>query len=250
MAGFQFDVLGHVIRVICPQANEAESDKDSLTDFLEKLAILRGRNIVGEWNVTQVRRNLEPMLAVHLSDVWDIFTRNFSVNYSRQSIQNLIAEAGGEIGSTQKFINNSQTWLDFQRAKDAHDRDTSDYSRPPLAPKKTAQRRCVLIPARIVDQAVGEPDSIDSNYSDMASEATPPTTPAPAQTAPVTAPSVVAGDVATVAVDLPDDDLKVGDAVIIKSLHQAEDGDWFVGASVGDGPIVSIWLSYLVVQKE
>jgi hypothetical protein len=245
LAGFEFDALGYVIKVICPQANEVESNKDSLTDFLEKLAILRSRNIVGEWNVTQVRRKLEPMLAINLADVWDIFTKNFSVNYSRQSIQNLIAEAGGEIGSNQKFIANAQTWLDYQKAKDAHDRDNSDYgSRSPMAPKKTRVQRCVLIPTKILDKAIGAPDSIDTNYSDMPSEAAPVTSPESESITPIV------GDVAVLSVDLPNDGLKVGDRVTVRSVHHDDDGECYV-VTAGDGDkLASIWLSCLEIQRE
>jgi hypothetical protein len=254
LAGFQFDVLGHVIKVVCPQADEAGSAKDSLTDFLEKLSILRSRGIVGEWNVTQIKRDYEPYLAVHLPDVWDIFTKNFSVNYSRQSIEALITEAGGERRTLQRFVPSAQTWADYQRAKDAHDRDTSDYSRQPTPPKKTAQRHCALIPAKLLDAAIGI-DSLSSNYSDMPSEAAPPTTPTPEttetpETTTEVAPIVVAGDVAVLVEDLPADGLKAGDEVAIAALHQAEAGEWFVTASARGGSVISIWLSSLVVKTE
>jgi hypothetical protein len=61
---------------------------------------------------------------------------------------------------------------------------------------------------------------------------------------------VVAGDVATMAVDSPADGLKVGDEVVVVALHQAEGGEWFVTASARGGPVVSIWLSSLVVKRE
>lgn len=35
---------------LCRTANEFESDKDSLTDFVEKLQILKTNGKIGEWN--------------------------------------------------------------------------------------------------------------------------------------------------------------------------------------------------------
>jgi len=95
---------------------------DIVKDFLAKLDILAEKGLVGDWNVTIVKRNFIPHTAVHLTVVWHLILKNFDPSYDRMALQRAILAYGGEADSTQKFL--------------------------PKAGgiKKTEQRRCVLIP--------------------------------------------------------------------------------------------------------
>jgi hypothetical protein len=105
-----------------PPKPKIPTSADIVKDFLAKLDILAEKGLVGEWNVTPVKRKLMPCTAVHLSVVWHLVLRHFEPSYDRVTLHSAILARGGEIGSTQKFL--------------------------PKAGgiKKTEQRRCVLIP--------------------------------------------------------------------------------------------------------
>lgn len=252
LAGFEFNALEYCINNLCPKANTFESDKCSLTDFLEKLATLRTKGVVGEWDVSQVKkRGHKSYLAINMVSVWPIFEREYPhVNYSRQSIEALISERGGINNSSQKFIKDKAVWMDYQRALNqyrmAGGQGSGDKSLEPIKPSKTSTARCSLIPTAIVDEAIGGEDATTTNYSDNASpswESTPPT----AEETTPTPDEVKVGDYATVRVNLPEVELKAGDRVAIIEVQQdQESGGWFaIARSDNQGKRFSLWLNDL-----
>jgi hypothetical protein len=143
---------------LCPVANDFESDKDSLTDFIEKLAHMRSEGAVGDWNCTKVTSQYKSYLAVVLSDVWGEFDRRFAPNYSRQSIEQLIEGRGGKKGP-QKFVSTKLECTEFNRARAAYHR--GEYSTEPVRPVKKAAKKAILIP----ESELGEFE-IDTSFSD------------------------------------------------------------------------------------
>jgi hypothetical protein len=167
-AGITFDAFTYCVSHLCPMANEYESDKDSLQDFLEKLEIMHSEGAVGEWNVTQVTSGGKQYLAVHLAGIWGEFDRKFNPNYSRQSIQQLAEGLGGQT-ATQKFVSDKLTWIEYKRADAEYDRrDLSlcDGNPPPrpVRPVKSSPRKCLLIPSSIVPW-------LETNFSSYREEA-------------------------------------------------------------------------------
>ena len=99
-------------------------------------------------------------------------------------MQQLAEGKGGEINSSQKFVSDKIEWLDYQRAKAEYER--RDYSNwqgedppppppPPKRPNKTAARKCLLIPDRVVSEILGDDSSdiLSTNFSSYSTEASP-----------------------------------------------------------------------------
>lgn len=145
IAGIDFDAFDYCIKHLCPTANDLESDKDSLTDFLEKLAQMRAEGLVGDWNCTQIKSQHKSYLAVVLADIWGDFERRYSPNYSRQSIEQIILGRGGKKNSPQKFVATKLECLEFDRAMAASKRGQEDIS-VPMRPSKGILKKAILIP--------------------------------------------------------------------------------------------------------
>jgi hypothetical protein len=145
VAGIEFDAFAYCVKYLCPTANELESDKDSLTDFLEKLSQMRAEGLVGDWNVTKVTSEFKTYLAVHLPSVWTEFERRFSPNYSRQSIEQIILGREGKKNSPQKFVATKLECVEFDRAMAATKRGQGDMGTP-MRPTKGTLRKAILIP--------------------------------------------------------------------------------------------------------
>lgn len=255
MAGYAFNALDYCIKHLCPAAESFDSDKDSLTDFLEKLATMRSEGVVGEWNMTQVVKAHKPYLAVQLHAIWPEFEKRFQVNYSRQSIEALIVEREGITGSTQRFAQSKQAWLDYLRALAQYEMglgklDLNDVPIKPSKPKKTAQSKCVLIPATFVDAAGGGEGATNTNYSDNIAPAWEPPTPEPEESI-VTHNDIKPGDVVTIVNDHPEADITAGDDVIIVSVvEDAVSGWWFATVQTdNEKPPISVWLTELQINK-
>lgn len=173
VAGVEFDAFEYCKNYLCPQANELESDKDSLTDFLEKLAQMRSEGLVGEWNVTNVRSGHKPYLAVDLASVWAEFERRFNPNYSRQSLTGLIQNKGGKTNQAQKFVATKLEWNEYLKAKAAYDRlspHEQNATSEPIRPRKSALRKCLLIPESLLSVDSDASEVLNNNYSDYATE--------------------------------------------------------------------------------
>ena len=106
-----------------PETRPIPAPADIVEDFLAKLDALAQKGLVGEWNVTIIKRNRMPCTAVHLSAVWPVVLRYANPTYDRATLHQAILAYGGEVNVRQKF--------------------------PPKigSIKKTEQRRCVLIPS-------------------------------------------------------------------------------------------------------
>jgi len=149
VAGVNFDAFDYAVKHLCPTANDFESDKDSLTDFLEKLAIMRSEGLVGEWNLVQDKAG---DLAIHLPGIWGGFQSRFNPNYSQQSLEQLIEGRGGAKGAVRRFVGTKQECVDYRKAVNVWEMQASE-ARGPAAPKKTENRKSIIVPRTIAAAA-------------------------------------------------------------------------------------------------
>ncbi|MBW4528689.1 MAG: DUF3854 domain-containing protein [Phormidium tanganyikae FI6-MK23] len=165
-AGYQFDAFNYCKNQICPQMNQFESGKDSLTDFLEKLSLMRSEGLIGKWNAISItlREDGKKYLAVDLASVWNKFEQLHNPNYSRQGLNALIQAGGGHTNKKQKFVLTKLEWTEYLRSKAEFDRKTEHEQREsyaPVEPKRSQLRNCVLIPVALLPNQ--EDDSIDTH---------------------------------------------------------------------------------------
>jgi hypothetical protein len=245
VAGYAFDALKFCIEQMCPAANAFDSDKDSLTDFLEKLSTMKSEGVIGEWNMSQVTKGFKPFLAIQMQSIWPLFEQRYQVNYSRQSIEALIIERDGMTGGTQRFVASKTEWQDYQRALNQFEMGTGATTAP-TKPRKKAQAKCVLIPVASVDAAIGGTDATDTNYSDNPTPAWEPPVVTVEEVA-IDPQSIKPGDVASLNTDHPEVGLNSGDDCIIESVHEdAVSGRWFAVIRNGnEGQPTSVWTDEL-----
>lgn len=136
LAGIEIDFKAWAITNLCPSENE-QGNKDSLTDFMEKVEILQGKSQLGEWNVKAVTHNGEEYRAVVLPEVWAEVDREFKPAYSASLIKALIEQQGGKHGASQKFFPDRDITLAYERNKLMVESAT---------PPKNKAKRCSLIP--------------------------------------------------------------------------------------------------------
>lgn len=171
LASFDADsIKRYVIAQLCPIANAADSNSDSVTDFLDKLSALKSEALVGDWNCLLVETKAGKALAVQMSQVFPLVDKHFNPVYSRKVLEALIAKAGGSLQSVQKFHSNRDESLAYYRAKITAESE-SDLREPEYKPK-----RCVLIPLRLIKGFTDDwkpptpPNSSDSLHNDSVYE--------------------------------------------------------------------------------
>ena len=258
MAGFEFDAFAFCVRVLCPQANQFDSNKDSLTDFLEKLATMRSEGVIGEWNMTQVTtKKRESYLAVQLQSVWPIFASRYQVNYSRQSIEALILEHGGATGENQRYVASKDVWREYERAVNQFEMGTGklgpdDDLVKPEKPIKSAVSKSVLIPSAVIDKTIGTIEkpvdgAIDCNYSGYSSTAWEPIV-VPVEEPTIIPEEIQPGTIATMKIDRTDQGFATGDTVTISATQQdTGTGRWFavIIKNADDKTPISVWFDEL-----
>jgi hypothetical protein len=171
LASFDADsIKRYVIAQLCPIANAADSNSDSITDFLDKLSALKSDALVGDWNCLLVETKQGKALAVQMSQVFPLVDKHFLPVYSRKVLETLIAKAGGSLQSVQKFHSNRDESLAYYRAKITAESE-SDPREPEYKPK-----RCVLIPIHLIKNFTDDwkpptpPNSADSLHNDSVYE--------------------------------------------------------------------------------
>jgi hypothetical protein len=171
LASFDADsIKRYVITQLCPIANAADSNSDSITDFLDKLSALKSDALVGDWNCLLVETKAGKALAVQMSQVFPLVDKYFNPVYSRKVLEALIAKAGGSLQSVQKFHSNRDESLAYYRAKITAESE-SDPREPEYKPK-----RCVLIPLHLIKGFTDDwkpptpPNSSDSLHNDSVYE--------------------------------------------------------------------------------
>jgi hypothetical protein len=171
LASFDADsIKRYVIAQLCPIANAADSNCDSITDFLDKLSALKSDALVGDWNCLLVETKAGKALAVQMSQVFPLVDKYFNPVYSRKVLEALIAKAGGSLQSVQKFHSNRDESLAYYRAKITAESE-SDPREPEYKPK-----RCVLIPLHLIKGFTDDwkpptpPNSGDSLHNDSVYE--------------------------------------------------------------------------------
>jgi hypothetical protein len=148
------EIKTYVINRLCKIANDANSQADSLTDFLDKLNALHSESLVGEWSVRLVKESpIGPALAVNMSTVWSTLDKQFNPIYSRKVVESLIDKVGGRIKSVQKFHRSKDESLTYQRAR-VNSRTDSKDNIIPIPPPEMVSRRCVLIPAHLAQDFI------------------------------------------------------------------------------------------------
>ena len=163
VAGVSFDAFAYAVKHLCPTANDFDSDKDSLTDFLGNISIMLSEGQVGEWNTIQDKAG---DLAIHLPGIWGQYQSRFNPNYSQQSLEQLIEGRGGAKGLNRRFVETKQECIDFKRALNAWEMEGSEL-RCPVAPKKTKTRKALIIP-RVIAAAAGFSSNSDDHEEPIA----------------------------------------------------------------------------------
>jgi len=153
LAGVDFDALQFIKTTICPQTNDQGSGKDSLTDFLENLAILKAENVVGDWNLNECQsRDGAMYLAIHMAGIWKIFEDRFKPNYSKNLVENLAEEKGGLKNDKRYFVASRDTAKAFQKALADWEMGIAG-SHAPVTPKRDRAAKSLLIPRSIAEKA-------------------------------------------------------------------------------------------------
>jgi hypothetical protein len=160
------------LSLLCGEANEDESKKSSLDDFIDRLLILRSQTEIGEWNCRLITEggNLEnrnyKSLAVYLHGVWSLMSRYFKnqLPYSQKMVRQQIEKAGGKSYSKQKFHLDKDSSVTYGRLKVNARADANGEIVPPTPPEMVT-RSCVEIPVSLLLDRVNsfellhEPDS-------------------------------------------------------------------------------------------
>ena len=115
LAGITADLRRFAIDVLCPAENDAETSKDSLADFINKLTALQSSGKVGEWSCRSVETTKGRFVALHMPSIWKEFESAFNPIYSQNVIRRLVEEQGGTISSTQKFPVTADLWRAYER---------------------------------------------------------------------------------------------------------------------------------------
>lgn len=148
------EIKTYVINRLCKIANDADSQADSLTNFLDKLNALHSESLVGEWSVRLVKESpIGQALAVNMSTVWPILDKQFNPIYSRKVVESLLDKVGGRIKSVQKFHRSKDESLTYQRAR-VNSRTDSEGNIIPISLPEMVSRRCVLIPANLAQDFI------------------------------------------------------------------------------------------------
>ncbi len=148
IAGFDGQrIRDYVKKQLCGSLNALDSNKDSLTDFLEKVTALRAEGQIGEWNTRVVNTKTGEYLALIMSSVWKQVDRSFAPSYSKKIIETLINQAGGQTKSVQKFYRSSDEYKAYMRSLLSGHNEGDNYI-PPKPPNLVASR-CVLIPINV-----------------------------------------------------------------------------------------------------
>jgi hypothetical protein len=145
------------LKGLCGDANQDESKKSSLDDFIDRLLVLRSQTEVGEWNCRLITEDGSPenrnykSLAVYLHGVWPTMSRYFKNNlpYSQKIIRQQIEKAGGKTCSKQKFHCDKDSSVTYQRLKVNLRTDGDGNSLLPTPPEMVT-RSCVEIPIQLL----------------------------------------------------------------------------------------------------
>ena len=137
-------IMDYVINVLCPAANQSESNKPSHLDLVEKLEILANRSLIGDWNYRVIKKDnylgvKQKAVSFKLESIWNILINNFDVSYSKKVILNLIKQSGNSISDVQHFAKDQREWQAWQIRQ--NDKDVAE--RNPQPERKAY--RCVTI---------------------------------------------------------------------------------------------------------
>ena len=169
LAGYPEERLERYVKeTLCAHANDAESNRSSLEDFLDKCQAAVAQSKIGGWNIRAVEdRAGKQFIAVHMPSVWSVVDKAFLPSYSRSIVESGILKAGGNKRGTQKFYRSEDETKTYLRACiQPQGENTSIPKEPVMVPRK-----CVVIPAslswdlyeaiippRVEDLAVPEPE--------------------------------------------------------------------------------------------
>jgi hypothetical protein len=202
LAGVEFDALAFIKTDICPQTNEQGAGKSDLTDFLEKLAILKAENFAGDWNLNEFStdRSGKKYLAVHLDSIWEQFEARFKPNYGKSLVAQLAEDAGGAKNQKRYFVGSRDSAIAFHRALNEFQMGLRNDR--PGEPKRDRQAKALLIP-RSVAAAAGFFPTAENSATEATAVAA--STPEPAHTQAEETPLTLSvGDVAIVTSNTPE----------------------------------------------
>ena len=109
------DLVGFVIREICPELNTEEESGDSISDFLEKVAIMLSSSKAGPWNIRAItQRDGTEAIALYLPSLWEEAKGQFTMAYNRGTLTSLLNNRTGK-ASVAKLQIDKQSAQDYAR---------------------------------------------------------------------------------------------------------------------------------------
>ncbi len=239
-----FDALAFAQEVLCPQADATDTAKSNMIDLLERLEQLRTAGAIGQHNVAMVSPKGVPYLAVCLNEVWPILSKyGTAPNYGMAAVKGQIEDCGGIIDAKtrQSFVKTKMEWDDFIRADAAWAANDGATHARPKRPSRTSPRACVLIPATVVEQAlgVGWDDQVSpSSESEIVQIAD-------YQAKQIDAPELTIGSPAVLLQDTPEG-LKRGDRVTVKQIQYDPKAEMdFAAVADSGGKNYPVWINCL-----
>lgn len=144
-------VRSYAIEELCRVANNSNLANDSLADFLEKLLALKGKGVVGAWDIRKAtkRSNGGEYLSIVMTSVWPVLDREYQLAYSRKIVEELIEKRGGIIRDKQRFYENSTEFKDYRRAI------ITGNSNEFLQEPKQVSKNCISIPVSVLESSLG-----------------------------------------------------------------------------------------------
>jgi hypothetical protein len=165
----------YVINTLCKLANDADSAADSLSDFIEKLNALHSQSRIGEWDIRVVENaQIGRAVAVSMTSVWEQMEKTFKPIYSRKVIEALVQKHGGIVKGVAKFHRSEDESKSYRRLLLQQPREDKDGNFIPVRQPEMVTRRCLLIPAGLVNDFIKSWDSSEfQNNESVTSSVTP-----------------------------------------------------------------------------
>lgn len=147
-AGVSFNALEQCKELLVPSADDLESGRSSLQDFIEYLKHMKTDGQLGEHLAVLVtpREDNQRFVAIYLQSVWAEIETRYAPNFGIPGLKTLVQEAGGYQKSA-KFVSDRVAWNDYLREKHAFERNSYQSGvQAPQKPPRIAVRKALFIP--------------------------------------------------------------------------------------------------------
>ena len=164
-----YQVRHYAVNSLCKTANQAASNKDSLSDFCDCLETLHSRGLIGEWDYRTDIKGKKPRedgtypeyIGFVMPSVWKLVTQNFSISYGQGTIKDLVSENGGKVDAVHSFAISK----DIQKAYESKRLDKDSNLNEP----ERKSRRCFIIPKEYFEPK-NAPENIVAALEDLLPE--------------------------------------------------------------------------------